>query len=1771
MPRKLYEIKDFSGGLNCYADPRDIKDTEFSQNWNVIVDKSGILRIVGSAVKNIESAQISNDNFQSGFGLFEFNTDYPIREVLDGTFNTGYEQGTVSDVTGGSETTTFTLEDTGSASSTDDYYNGMSILFYSATNNLGETRLITDYTGSSRTVVIAAASGNITTSDKYMIFRWGSSDWETSDANKDFITNGALGYATDIVPFSGVDSDYFLCTKHTSGDEASVSMGYVEPILSGASGGTYLTLTPGKEYSLSFIMAAKDKWYNLVSDGAEDGSGTTYGDKVPWVQLYSETVTNSGTYVRTFDSATPSVTAWQASQTHIDIFQTSTSGIGSGAAFDIKTDGSGNPTFYIRYGGINYAVDDTIVITDPGSTSNTATLTVATIGSVGLSLYQNNTWLTQSSNLANAAGGTPKYLNQVDSNYIDNGDFIDGLPAADGANSWYDVGSGLGYSSLDADNFGGHAGGLRIRSDFIFGNDNFAINNNNPSGYFEQRLTLDGNTYYHLNFNYVSRSTTTSNCSLMYAIYDNTKSTFIKGWTTLENTDEGFNGTWDNEYSLNPTGPWRYVNMNTNNSGNKTQDYVLFFVSKDSFSQTSDIRIRFSLSAANELTDYRLNGVTVHKAHNDLSTMVSGKEGSGNPFFNGVTLWSNYTIKFTVPEKFNEVSDWKLRIHGGKWGWRQNNSFTADSDSQATASQEVYLDNIRLVSDNYSTITLLSSNSNDTSKIAMRNSTFGSSWDNNFIMWPNKEAKPVFNYINGILKITDSNFDNNNNSNKLIYYDKRTTSNIDSENWKIKDSPFPITPSLTLSATGGSAMNVIESYIPLADINDLYEDMVWLGGTDQATNWNLANFGTGAHFGNQWNENGWISRYWFEYDGGSIQEIEDANGRFLRNWYENDHEGHPNAGGIIHSDHFHEGGGAQNAHRWGEVDEVTPWHANEKVHAYILGEKLSSHLPTCKAVHSIEFDIMWEYSGNDELVYSMEGEPEPKFEDCKTVNFSAQFGKSNGVIGANPSSSLIQDFINSGTDLCINSKWGKIGSDTVTYQDAVDNNNLYEVSEGDVHIGDNGCVITKANMGINGGGWSGPSNGVICSIRMNGVINGFEPNEFLGDGETPNPYYLPINGDTNLLFKFSELFWGWNENIQSNTYIMHQILDIPYLHRAGTCFASDLYGYASGSSDSDFPNAVTQKKGDGDKYASYTRFKIDNLIIKGYHEEFNDLNIQPSAGYESQVNITWRTPSLVSASGWGERSFDIAISSVNIFGEESGISSQIKNTGELPFLDPDTGEMILGVEFAGEEQAPDLDVFLGKACFLDDFTKTTKYYMRETGTDIWYLQFYINHEDGRLYSSSTGKSVTGSFLESQGNYMWTINAEYMKDYNEVNSYESETMLTKADFLGNGNLTCKYKTSVVCNNRLYVGNIFQNNQTYGDRMIKSPIGKYNILPASNFVDVAINDGDEITALAYYKDKLLQFKRKKVFVINISGDYEFLEDTFNDIGVLGQFSVVTTPYGVIWANKDGCFLYDGKELKDLIASKIPTTSSYANPASSNSQNNRWCANSTTGDCVIGYSSDKQTLLVNFTKKDTGQPTTPSGATYHFPTKSWSLLFNVWGNNSSVTNTGDMSNMITNTDGDIMFFSKGSNVTSSIKKWVQEPDSTFSTKYAYFTTKDITFGDINVKKKLYKVYITYRSSATDGTDSGVIVKGAVNGKGSFSVDFSTSSKFLGTSTDCYGSSTLDETDGLWKTAELKFDTPSEVNNITSFQIQFYSGAVTYDFEVNDISVSYRVKNIK
>ena len=320
--------------------------------------------------------------------------------------------------------------------------------------------------------------------------------------------------------------------------------------------------------------------------------------------------------------------------------------------------------------------------------------------------------------------------------------------------------------------------------------------------------------------------------------------------------------------------------------------------------------------------------------------------------------------------------------------------------------------------------------------------------------------------------------------------------------------------------------------------------------------------------------------------------------------------------------------------------------------------------------------------------------------------------------------------------------------------------------------------------------------------------------------------------------------------------------------------------------------------------------------------------------------------------------------------------------------------------------------------------------------------------------------------------------------------------------------------------------------------------------------------------------MQFKKRKVFVINTSGDYEFLENTFENVGITGDYSVATTPHGIVWANRTGFYLYDGEKMVNLIDKVIPSTSFYSTITS-----NYWVASdSTNNNPVVGYVDNRDCALIKFQADDI-EASKPTGATYHFGTKSWTFLQRVFSGKTDEQSTGDISNMITSSNGDILFYRvKSDDAFSDIKKWTNSPLGNFDSSNAktfYFTTKDFTFGNISVRKKISKVYITYKVD-TDGTDSGVGVYAQINGAefdgtSSNNIRFSQTSKFAGTTTNCYASETLDETDGIWKTAELKFATPSEVNNIYSFQLQLQATAVATDFEINDISIVYRAKNVK
>ena len=139
--------------------------------------------------------------------------------------------------------------------------------------------------------------------------------------------------------------------------------------------------------------------------------------------------------------------------------------------------------------------------------------------------------------------------------------------------------------------------------------------------------------------------------------------------------------------------------------------------------------------------------------------------------------------------------------------------------------------------------------------------------------------------------------------------------------------------------------------------------------------------------------------------------------------------------------------------------------------------------------------------------------------------------------------------------------------------------------------------------------------------------------------------------------------------------------------------------------------------------------------------------------------------------------------------------------------------------------------------------------------------------------------------------------------------------------------------------------------------------------------------------------------------------------------------------------------------------------------------------------------------------------------------------------------MTNFVNNSSGDLVYAIDQSN---GLQKWTE---AVIATSNYDVTTKDFDFGNPGVRKKVYKVYITHKGTGTRPTPYF-----DVNGETSLNKTF----------TETLGSSSS------WTTTSLTPSTSSQANNIYSFQLKI-SGSMGTDFEINDISIVYRLKPVK
>jgi hypothetical protein len=138
------------------------------------------------------------------------------------------------------------------------------------------------------------------------------------------------------------------------------------------------------------------------------------------------------------------------------------------------------------------------------------------------------------------------------------------------------------------------------------------------------------------------------------------------------------------------------------------------------------------------------------------------------------------------------------------------------------------------------------------------------------------------------------------------------------------------------------------------------------------------------------------------------------------------------------------------------------------------------------------------------------------------------------------------------------------------------------------------------------------------------------------------------------------------------------------------------------------------------------------------------------------------------------------------------------------------------------------------------------------------------------------------------------------------------------------VSLRYKAATVAGRRTFIGNIRVNlpggeYELHNDRMVVSNINQLDVFPyPNNILDLDINDGDKIVSLMNVGPKVLQFKQRILYVIDISTGIAkdfFVEGRHKFRGILHKNHTCEIEDGIFWFNENGAYIYNGDDIANL----------------------------------------------------------------------------------------------------------------------------------------------------------------------------------------------------------------------------------------------------------------
>jgi hypothetical protein len=212
------------------------------------------------------------------------------------------------------------------------------------------------------------------------------------------------------------------------------------------------------------------------------------------------------------------------------------------------------------------------------------------------------------------------------------------------------------------------------------------------------------------------------------------------------------------------------------------------------------------------------------------------------------------------------------------------------------------------------------------------------------------------------------------------------------------------------------------------------------------------------------------------------------------------------------------------------------------------------------------------------------------------------------------------------------------------------------------------------------------------------------------------------------------------------------------------------------------------------------------------------------------------------------------------------------------------------------------------------------YLRKKDSNDLWTLFLDIDFERGiRKDMGATFESANAWTVSANTNRNTSgleIKGPSIDTYESINGFSPDVghlSFGEADGLS-------YKTVTVCNMRTFVAHLNYYTSTGGaqtklmpDRILYTPIGKYDTFPPNHFIDIGINDGENFTALESFGTKILAFKESTLYIIDVTSPNDaewFLESTHNGLGVDKPSGAAITN---MQNNADECIWFEDNDVK------------------------------------------------------------------------------------------------------------------------------------------------------------------------------------------------------------------------------------------------------------------